>query len=154
MTTDNLLSNVSELLDRVVAAGGIVAAMRESEEGAGNRVVLPDSVPWLPSKDWGNHPIISIRGRDVRIVAICALNPWTGAFSRLIDGIIEAGMTPVIVAPMLMMPEILERWGGWFAVEIGEGWSHETHMRPTGGWMRARLKEARRRKKARNGNGG
>lgn len=103
--------------------------MRENEREAGNEVIVPGSVDWLPAVDWDPTIVVSRRGRDVRLIAILAANPGNGAFRRLVAAIQEAGLVPVIIAPSLEMRETVRRWG-WYRRYVGSGFEQEEQWRP------------------------
>lgn len=106
--------------------------MKDDEQRIGFRPV--ESAEWLNAADWHDGFVISFNKPTVRIVAIMARAPGTGAFSRLIDGIVLAGLTPVVVAPMMLMPSILKRWG-WKEQIRGSGLDREDSWRPTKEWI-------------------
>lgn len=107
--------------------------MREEEEARGWTVVLPGSVPWFPAADWHATDVVSRKGNEVRIVAILARRPHTGAFRRMVDGIIAAGLAPVVSTPFEEMAAILTRWG-WKSRLRGSGVDIEETWRPKAGW--------------------
>lgn len=99
-------------------------ALRAMEVMRGHRWVRVGSVPWLPSSDWHEHDCISLDGDEVRLVAIAARKPGTGAFRKLIWAIEAAGLKPVVICPVgRIMPAIMKRWG-W--VETRAGHNFET----------------------------
>lgn len=108
----------------------ITWAMLADEMAAGRRAILPDEVPaWLRVGDWNGWPVLSIddERREVHIVALYAARP--GAFRALVAGIVEAGLTPVVVAPFALMVAIVHRWG-WQRSTVGEGWTAREEWRP------------------------
>lgn len=96
-----------------------VREMLRSEIAMGFAPVPVGSVDWLPWADWHPRDVVSTDGVEVRIVAIMARQPGTGAFRRLIAGIEAAGLRPVIVCPLPDMREIMARWG-WVTIRIGD----------------------------------
>lgn len=128
--------NLSDAVDRLVRIGP-VEAMREDERAAGNAIILPGMVDWLPALDWPEDIVVATRGRFVRIIAIKAKHPGTGAFSRMITGIAVAGRIPIIVEPMFDMPDILKRWG-WSRRIVGSGFEKEEQWQPSRAWLAAR----------------
>ena len=106
--------------------------MRAEEAKLGNRVVKPGDEPWLPSKDWHSTVVVSVndKTKDVRLVAILALDPGRGALSRTVSGITAAGLVPCIVAPTREMRATCQRWG-WVRTNDGAGWDHEEQWRPS-----------------------
>jgi hypothetical protein len=102
-----------------------VKEMLREEIALGYVPVPVGSVDWLPLSDWHPRDVVSSDGVEVRIVAIMAREPGTGAFRRLVAGIESAGLRPVIVCPLPGMTEIMGRWG-WACVRIGD----EVQCRP------------------------
>ena len=96
-------------------------AMRQDERDLGHRIIVPGDEPWLPKADWPDNIVITQAGKEVRIIAIYAREPGTGAFRRMIDGIKAAGLTPVVVCPFRNMEDILRRWG-WAPDFKNEEW--------------------------------
>lgn len=90
---------------------GPIEAIRQTERDLGHEIILVGQAPWLSKFDWPDNVCVSRNGGEIRLVAINARQPGRGALSRLMIGIIEAGLVPVVVEPMLDMPPILERWG-------------------------------------------
>jgi len=104
--------------------------LRESEVMKGHRWVRPGSVPWLSSSDWHETDVVSLDGDEVRLVAIAAKRPGTGAFRKLIWAIEAAGLKPVVVCPMGIMPAILKKWG-WVETKVGTTYEdREEQWRP------------------------
>lgn len=110
--------------------------MRENETKAGATVILPGDVSWLPATDW--HPTVTVsrRGDEIRLIAVIATNPGRGAFRRTVAGIIEAGLTPVIVVPTNEMRATMRRWN-WYPRTVGSGLTSEEQWRPRKGWRPA-----------------
>lgn len=133
------MSDMQTLITRVFehAAGRPMwEVMREDELLAGNAVILPGDFPWLPTADWHETIIVSQSGKEIRLIAILANEPGKGAFRRLVTGILEAGLVPVIVAPTTIMRETMKRWN-WARRDVGKGWNHEEQWRPRKGWRPA-----------------
>ena len=107
--------------------------MRIAELKRGAVIIQPGTVPWLPIEDWHETDCVSIDNGEVRIVAILAKQAGTGAFSRLVQGIIDCGLTPVVLEPLEQMQTIMDRWG-WIHSETGFGDDHENQWRPPVGW--------------------
>jgi hypothetical protein len=126
-----------EAMERILRIGP-VESMKQDEIALGFQPVYPGGVEWLSPNDWHANVVVSVRHPDVRIVAITAIQKGKGAFSRLIDGIVSAGMTPIVVEPMFDMVEIVGRWRWHFDV-IGEGFHSETQCRPSKEWIAARI---------------
>lgn len=107
-------------------------ALADAELVRGYQLVPVGSVPWLPLSDWHPHDCVSLDGDEVRLVAIAARRPRSGALKRLLAAIDAAGLTPCIIAPMGVMPGILRRWG-WEKTEIGSTFAdYEDQWRPAG----------------------
>jgi hypothetical protein len=108
----------------------IEEVMRADERGKGHTIVKPGEVPWLPVDDWDPTVVVSIDGNRVRLVAILAKNPGSGAFRRLVDGIQAAGLIPCVVCPTRELEATLTRWK-WKRKEVGSSFdNHETYWRP------------------------
>src|SRR5262249_20061200 len=91
--------------------------MRAWERQRGDLVI---EAAWLCQEDWANH-VISRRGNYVRLVLLDAAEPGQGAFTRLIDGILDAGLKPVVVEPLFeTMPAIMQKWGWVKQIKHGE----------------------------------
>ena len=114
-----------EMITRLIRIGP-VAAMREDEILAGNTIICPGMVDWFSSLDWPEDVVVSQRLDVVRIIAIKATRPGSGAFSRMITGIAAARLMPVVVEPMFDMPLILKQWG-WSGRIFGTGVDKEEH---------------------------
>jgi len=127
------MTPLAALVERAILMGP-VEAMRADERVAGNSPINPGDVDWLPVLDWPDDIVVSMRGKKVRIIAIKAKYPSNGAFSRLITDIAKAGLTPIIVEPMFVMPDILKRWG-WSRQIIGSGFEREEQWRPSRAWL-------------------
>lgn len=54
---------------------------------------------WLSDEDWDQWTIVSQDGKRIRLVALSARVPGSGAFTRLIDKITREGLVPVVVQP-------------------------------------------------------
>lgn len=104
--------------------------LRDHEIELGHWPVPVGSVPWLPAKDWHEHDCVAMDGDEVRLVAIAARRPHTGALGRLLAGIAAAGLRPVVVNPMDEMEGILRAWG-WRRVRVGHDYvTNEEQWRP------------------------
>lgn len=119
---------LSELIDRM-AAKPIHEIMRDDERERGHRIVVPGEVAWLPADDWHHTVVVSIAGDKVRLIAILANRPGTGAFRRLVSAINEAGLMPVVIAPSYEMRATLKRWG-WKGRTSGYGLDSEERWAP------------------------
>lgn len=104
--------------------------LHDAERRRGFTVVPVGSVPWLSADDWYEHDCVSLDGDEVRLVAIYARRPGTGALSRLILRILDAGLRPAVVCPFPAMLAILQRWG-WREFNHGSTFEdRETIYRP------------------------
>lgn len=103
--------------------------MRDNERRDGARVVVPGEVSWLSADDWHPTVVASIDGRVVRLVAILANRPGSGAFRRTVAAIIDAGLIPAVIAPTHEMRATLKRWR-WKCRHIGYGLESEEQWRP------------------------
>ena len=75
----------------------IRAALALSREELGEKIradevkrgfSIIDQARWLDPNDWDRWTIVTQDGRRIRLVALSARNPRTGAFTRLIDRIV------------------------------------------------------------------
>lgn len=110
---------------------GAAGRMMDMERARGHRLVfVGDNIPFsLPLSHWHGNAVIALDGIEVRIVAIWAKHQGQGAFTRLIDNIKAAGLTPVVLTPIGdAMPAILKKWG-WVRTDVGEGFKHEEQWR-------------------------
>lgn len=123
------LPAVFETLASRLAHAPIHEIMRQDVVSEGGVVVLPGSVSWMPAEDWAETDVIGRFGKEIRIIAIIARQPGTGAFRRLVAGIEEAGFRPVVVEPFAQMQAILRRWG-WRARVVGKGVHRQEQWRP------------------------
>jgi hypothetical protein len=128
--------DLNEVMERLVRIGP-VAAMKEDERAAGFMPVCPGDVPWFSKYDWPDDVVVSVKGREVRIVAIKAKERGKGALRRLIGEIAYHGLTPIIVEPLFDMPDILKKWG-WTSRIVGTGMNREEQWRPDEKWLRSR----------------
>lgn len=96
--------------------------MRRDETAKGHKVVWPGEADWFVTGDWLDDAVVTTVPFSpiVRIVAIVAARPSTGAFSRMIRGICKSGLVPVVVCPFPDMEEILKKWG-WEHSTEGDG---------------------------------
>lgn len=126
---------LSELFDRL-GTMPIHDIMRDDERKAGNEILVPGDVEWLPADDWHETVVVSRRAKEIRLIAILATRPNGGAFRRLIHGILDAGLVPVIIAPSLEMQATMRRWG-WHRRVAGSGFQQEDQWRPRKSWRPA-----------------
>jgi hypothetical protein len=105
---------------------GHAMLMAEFEEG--REPIWPQNAPdWVVAADWHGWPVLSIADGELHIVAIWSARK--GALTRLIAGARTAGLSPVIVAPIGVMPAILAKWG-WQQRITGSGWDTREEWRP------------------------
>jgi len=64
---------------------------------------------WFNEDDWDRWTIITQDKNRIRLVALSARNPGTGAFTRLIDKIMREGLIPVVVEPNERLTEWCRR---------------------------------------------
>jgi len=67
---------------------------------------IVETARWLDPEDWDRWTIVSQDHRRIRLVALSARIPYSGAFTRLIDRIVCEQMVPVVVEPN----EFLTAW--------------------------------------------
>jgi hypothetical protein len=125
--------NVLDRLARRLETAHIWEIMRDDERDQGRTVVLPGDRPWFSADEWHWTNVVSIDGRKVRLIAVSALNPGCGAFHRLVAGIVDAQLEPVVIEPFEQMQKILKRWG-WKHRMAGAGTEREEQWRPRLGW--------------------
>src|SRR5580704_8327521 len=112
LRSERNVQNEKQIIDALAEAieFGPLVAMRCHELLKGGRLIRTGSVDWLPSCDWVDDMLVSQIGEEVRLIAIEAKAPGTGAFSRLIASVGRAGLRPVVLCPFSEMEEILVRW--------------------------------------------
>ena len=96
--------------------------IRKEEHDAGN--ILIDKADRLNKNDWEEIVVSMDKEGRIRLVLLDAKQPGTGAFTRLIKQIEQAGLTPVIVEPL----GFLETWcisHGWRSRRLRHGPSHQ-----------------------------
>lgn len=104
--------------------------LADAETARGFTIVRVGSVPWLPAADWHANDCVSLAGKDVRIVAVAARRPRTGALGRLVAGITAAGLQPVVICPFPDTKAILTKWG-WRGRHVGDSFeTREEQWRP------------------------
>lgn len=135
----NRAAMVDAIADMLIARRchplGMAGVMIDQEIAAGRQPIQPGATePFdFPAADWTFPQVVSLDGREVRLVAILANAPGNGAFRRLIANIRAAGLAPVVIAPVgVVMPAIMERWG-WRQTIIGSGWEVFDEWRPDDG---------------------
>jgi hypothetical protein len=138
------VANENEIMDalREAIEFGPGEAMRRNEIAKGGTLVPTGSVDWLPHTDWIEDMVVSRVGDDVRIVAIQAKEPGSGAFSRLITALAKRGLRPIVVCPFSHMEEILRRWK-WRRKDVGIGFDdREDQWTPRSTWLKKRAARA------------
>lgn len=105
--------------------------MRDMERAAGYRVVVPGNEAWLSADDWDATVTVSVddRHKTVRLVAILAKHPGSGAFRRTVKAIMAAGFTPCVIEPTHEMRATMRRWN-WYPRRVGHGFESEEQWRP------------------------
>lgn len=131
LTREETLKAVNDILEK-----GPTACMREREVARGYTLIPLGDRPWFQPADWYDNCVMSLDGKHVRIVGVSAKRIGTGAFSRLVEGIIRDGLQPVVVCPMGHMEAILTRWG-WTKQHHSEG---ADHWFPTRKWKAGRVR--------------
>lgn len=127
--TDDMKATLA-LVSNLLSGKPMWQIMRDAELKRGFTPVPVGSVRWLPLADWGAHDLVSLNGDEVRIVAIGARRPGTGAFTRLIIAIMAENLMPVVICPLAATVEILERWG-WQETHAGSTFEdREDQWRP------------------------
>lgn len=108
MTRDEFATQLERTLGGPLGALGV---MYEEEAKLGARP-LPIELrsALMPSAEW-ERGVITRKGDEIRLVAILAKQPGSGAFRRLIAAVEAADLRPVIVCPVgEVMPAIMKRW--------------------------------------------
>lgn len=110
---------------------GIQGILEDGEQSAGRTIIpLGATEPFAFSPDDFAGGVISLDKGEARIVVIQAHREGTGALRRLVDGILSAGLRPVVVEPVgRTMPAILKRWQ-WQRRVIGRGFERFEEWRP------------------------
>ncbi len=130
MTVEQMIAQVIEAMD----GRPMWEIMRRDEVAKGNSVIVPGDAPWLSADDWDPTIIVSQSGKEIRLIAILAKQPGTGAFKRTVAGILGADLVPVVIEPLGSMSVILKRWG-WSKRIVGSGFmEREEQWRPRKGW--------------------
>lgn len=94
------------------------AKLRSHEVAQGFSIV--SEARWLDPAEWDRWTIVSQDGFRIRLVALSAVYPHTGAFNRLIDRITAHELTPVVVEPNDLLTEWCRKH--WFRKRvIGRG---------------------------------
>jgi hypothetical protein len=92
--------------------------IRKLESDYGYKLI--DEAPWLNRNEWEEIVVSTDKEGRIRLVLLDAKEPKTGAFTRLLEGIYKAGLTPVIVEPI----GFLEEWcrqHGWRSRRLRHG---------------------------------
>jgi len=113
--------------------------LRKRELEKGYRLANSETDKWLNDDEWESH-VISVIGKRVRIIIVLAKIQYQGAFSRLITNILQAGLRPSVISPMMDMPLILT-WWGWKQHSSGTAFEdREDYWIPTKEWINNRRK--------------
>lgn len=116
---------IADPSDRIEIRNAMVA----DERAAGATLVAPGELPWLATEDWLDDVVVTLLGKDVRLVWLNARGPGKGAFTRLIAGIEAANLRPVVIDPLSETDAILRRWG-WVPRVVGRDVDRITLWRP------------------------
>lgn len=81
--------------------------IRASEVALGFSVIA--QARWLDPEEWTARCIISQDNRRIRLVALEARHPHTGAFGRLVEKIMKEDHVPVVVEPNALLTEWCRR---------------------------------------------
>jgi hypothetical protein len=137
-------ATIEQIHDTILNAmmNGSGNVMRQGEIDKGRKLVAVGDCPWIPASDWFHDAVVSLHRDRVRIVAVHALNQGSGAFSRMITGIVKAGLHPVVIAPFDDMQQILERWG-WHHRIVGTAFEDRyDEWWPTRKWKDLRTRKS------------
>ena len=116
--TDALVSSLMSMSREEIGARMIAS---ELEQG----FTLVKDAAWLDWHEWDEHTIITQDNKRVRLVALQAKNPGTGAFTRLIRKIFACNQHPVLVEPNQLLIDWCERHD-FRSKRIGKGkYRHE-----------------------------
>ena len=116
------------MLNEIMTVGADVF-MKNEEVRRGYTLVNPGDFKWLPKEEWV-CPIISRDGNLIRLVGLIAVKPKDGAFTRLVNGIIQDGFIPVVCTPTVEMREILGRWNWKQQLHYVAGVGREEQWQP------------------------
>jgi hypothetical protein len=135
------MSQLEAMLEELIVGldkhgGSPGALMRAEEQAKGRKIIQPGDVAWFPADEWESSCVVSQCGKDVRLIAILAKRPNTGSFQRMVKGIVQAGLRPVIVCPTREMDATLTRWG-WKTQHVGSFPYGEMLKIPTAKWMKS-----------------
>lgn len=111
--------------DHAIASGDTrdeknVLFLKREERKAGWLTIAPGDVPWMPEEEWDGSSVVSVRGNVVRFILLRAANPGTGAFTRMIEGLLSAGLTPHVIEPTREFAAALRR-RGWVRQDVTLG---------------------------------
>lgn len=109
----------------------IGADIRQCELDQGFTLVT--EAKWFLIDDWSERTIISQDGKRIRLVALEARRPGSGAFTRLIGLIFAAGLTPVLVEPNDMLTSWCHRHN-FRHKRVGQGKHRANIWYPRQGW--------------------
>jgi hypothetical protein len=123
---------IDAIMAKLYSGKSIEQILTDYETDRGFSVIRPGDVEWLPLADWLPMTIVSSNGTIVRLVAISAQTPGTGAFRRLCEALRAIGLVPHVVSPMREMQEKLRRWK-WRRHVRGEGLERQEWWTPRNG---------------------
>lgn len=116
------------IVDHPLGARGVML----EDERANGAVVIPLGATnpiAIPATDW-EPGVVTRKGDEIRLVAIWARHPRSGALGRLLASIATAGLRPVIVSPVGdVMPKLVRRWK-WQRTIAGSGFDASEEWRP------------------------
>lgn len=136
---ENHMPGIDEIIKTINECFTIGAdkAIKRGEISKGYEIVNPGQYRWFNCWEFYDA-ILSKDGRAIRIVAVIAKNPGTGAFSRLVSGICAEGLKPVVVTPLPEMEAILRGWRWRGVVTPGSYSDREAQWWPSDKWIKER----------------
>lgn len=129
---DNGAEVFAEMIRAMSHPEGARGRMRDLEIEHGHTVLVRDQplAFSFSSADWDEDTLITMDGKDVRLILTNALHPGTGALHRLVASIQAAGLNPVVLSPVgPTMPAIMKHWG-WKMHTVGAGFHRSEEWRP------------------------
>lgn len=107
-----------------------VAAIVKGEQERGFKVIRPGDTPWFRANDWRAASVASINASCARLILLHAFESGKGAFTRTIDGVRHAGLTPAVIDPTAEFAAALKR-RGWKGRLVGSSFEdRESVWRP------------------------
>lgn len=133
MPDDIAAMQMAEVAAILAHPQGARGRMRDIEAEQGHTILQRDAplAFAFSSEDWDADTLLTLNGKDVRIVLTNAVRPGSGAFGRLVRSIQTAGFNPVVISPVgPYMPVIMEKWG-WREYVVGSGFRRCREWRPS-----------------------